>query len=58
MDITEITLKIVMTVSTVVLFIYGLLKGYDTLELSIHNLYFLALIMFLIKTNFFPADDD
>ncbi|MEW5897281.1 MAG: hypothetical protein AB1668_06300 [Nanoarchaeota archaeon] len=51
MDTTEITLKVVMTVSTLVLFMYGLFKGYDTLELSIYNLYFVALIIYLLKTN-------
>lgn len=50
MDNTEITLKIVMTVSTVTLFMYGLLKGYDTIELFTYNIYFVALILYLIKT--------
>ena len=52
MDTTEITLQVVMTVSTIVLFIYGLWKGYDTLELLINNIYFIALILYLVKTNF------
>lgn len=52
MDTTEMTLKVVMTVSTVVLFAYGLWRGYDTLELFINNIYFIALILYLIKTNF------
>lgn len=52
MDYVDLILRIVMTISTVVLFAYGLLKGYDTLELTIYNLYFVALILYLIKTNF------
>lgn len=52
MDTRDIVLKIVITASTVVLFVYGLLKGYDTLELFTYNIYFIALIMYLIKTNF------
>ncbi len=51
MDIADLTLKIVTTVSTIVLFLYGLYKGYDTLELFIYNVYFVALILYLIKTN-------
>ena len=41
-----------MSVSTITLFFYGLLRGYDTLELFIYNIYFIALILYLIKTNF------
>lgn len=52
MDPINVTLKTVTTTATVVLFMYGLLKGYDTLELFIYNLYFLALILYLIRTNF------
>lgn len=52
MDNTEISLKVVTTVSTIVLFIYGLWKGYDNLELFIYNIYFIALILYLVKTNF------
>ncbi len=52
MDSGDLVLRTVMTISTVVLFAYGLLKGYDTLELVIYNLYFIALILYLIKTNF------
>lgn len=52
MDKLELTLRVVMTVSTIVLFAYGLFKGYNTLELFIYNLYFIALILYLIKTNF------
>ena len=51
MDTTEIALRVVMVVSRVVLFMYGLWKEYDTLELFINNVYFLALILYLIKTN-------
>ncbi|MEK6938673.1 MAG: hypothetical protein AABX04_06520 [Nanoarchaeota archaeon] len=51
MDNTDITLKIVTIVSTIVLFMYGLFKGYDTLELFIYNIYFIALILYLVKTN-------
>ncbi len=52
MDNTELTLRVVMSVSTITLFFYGLLKGYDNLELLIYNIYFTALILYLIKTNF------
>ncbi len=52
MDNTEIGLKTVTIVSTIVLFAYGLFKGYDTLELFIYNIYFVALILYLLKTNF------
>ncbi len=52
MDSIEAGLRVVMTVATVVLFMYGLLKGYDTLELFIYNLYFVMAILYLIKTNF------
>jgi hypothetical protein len=52
MDHVETTLRIVMIVSTTVLFGYGLLKRYDTLELFIYNLYFISLMLYLIKTNF------
>lgn len=52
MDTTELTLRVVMTISTIVLFAYGLFQGYDTLELTIYNVYFLALILYLVKTNF------
>ncbi len=48
----DFTLRIVMTVSTVVLFAYGLFKGYDTLELFIYDIYFVTLILYLVKTNF------
>lgn len=51
MDAVDLTLKSVTTVSTVVLFAYGLYKGYDTLELFIYNIYFFALILYLAKTN-------
>ena len=51
MDEIDITLKIVMIVSTIVLFVYGLYKGYDTLELFIYNIYFVGLILYLIKTS-------
>lgn len=52
MDISDTLLKLVTTISTVVLFLYGLYKGYDTLELFVYNIYFIALILYLIKTNF------
>lgn len=52
MDYVDLILRIVMTTSTVVLFAYGLFKGYDTLELAIYNFYFIALILYLAKTNF------
>lgn len=51
MDNLDITLKMVTIVSTVVLFMYGLFKGYDTLELFIYNIYFIALILYLVRTN-------
>ncbi len=51
MDYVDLTLKAVTAVATVVLFMYGLYQGYDTLELFIYNIYFIALIMYLIKTN-------
>jgi len=50
--IIDMILRTVMIISTVALFSYGLYKGYDTLELFIHNIYFFALILYLIKTNF------
>jgi len=52
MDKIEILLKNLMLLATITLFMYGLIRGYDTLELSIHNLYFSSLILYLIKTNF------
>ena len=52
MDYVDFILRTVMTMSTVVLFAYGLYKGYDTLELAIYNFYFIALILYLIRTNF------
>jgi hypothetical protein len=52
MDEVDIALKTVITTSTGVLFAYGLIKGYDTLELLTYNLYFIALLLYLIKTNF------
>ena len=51
MNELEITLKVIITTSTTVLFAYGLYKGYDNLELFIYNIYFVALILYLIKTN-------
>ena len=57
MDYADLILRVVMTTSTIVLFAYGLLKGYDTLELTIYNLYFIALILYLIKTNFMNRGD-
>ena len=56
MNLTEITLKVVMSVSTLVLFLYGLFKGYDTLELFIYNIYFIALILYMIETIFLIPD--
>lgn len=56
MDNTEIALKVVTMTSTIVLFAYGLLKGYDTLELFIYNIYFTALILYLIKTNYLKGE--
>lgn len=53
MDQVDFILRTVMTMSTVVLFAYGLFKGYDTLELAIYNLYFIALILYLVKTNLY-----
>ena len=35
-----------MSVSTITLFFYGLLRGYDTLELFIYNIYFIVDIIF------------
>ena len=52
MSIIDTLLKLVTTISTIVLFVYGLYKGYDTLELFIYNIYFIALILYLTKTNF------
>lgn len=52
MDTVELTLRVVMIVSTIVLFSYGIFKGYDTLELFIYNIYFIGLLLYLIKTNF------
>lgn len=53
MDQVELALRTVMTMSTIVLFAYGLFEGYDTLELAIYNFYFIALILYLIKTNLY-----
>lgn len=53
MDTVDLALRIVMTMSTIVLFVYGLFKGYDTLELAIYNIYFVALILYLVKTNLY-----
>ncbi len=52
MDSVEFALGVVMTTSTAVLFVYGFIKGYDTLELFTYNVYFVALILYLIKTNY------
>ncbi len=51
MDGTEFTLKVIMMISTIVLFAYGIYQGYDTLELFTYNTYFIALILYLIKIN-------
>lgn len=56
MDEIDLTLKAVTISSTGVLFAYGLYKGYDTLELFIYNIYFTALILYLIKTNLLKED--
>lgn len=56
MDELELVLKSVMIISTGVLFAYGLFKGYDTLELFIYDFYFLALILYLFKTNFLESE--
>jgi hypothetical protein len=48
----DLTLRVVMIISTVVLFTYGLFKGYDTLELFIYDIYFVTLILYLVETNF------
>ncbi len=56
MDEIDLTLKAVTISSTIVLFSYGLYKGYDTLELFIYNIYFVALILYLIKTNLLKED--
>ena len=56
MDTVDLTLRSVITISTIVLFMYGLFKGYDTLELFTYNLYFVALILYLIKTNFLKGE--
>lgn len=57
MDVVDVLLRLVTIVSTVVLFLYGLYKGYDTLELFIYNIYFIALILYLIKTNFLGDEE-
>lgn len=51
MDYLDVVLRTVMTIATIVLFSYGLFKGYDTLELTIYNIYFITLILYLFKTN-------
>ncbi len=55
METTEAALRVVMAVSTGALFLYGLFKGYDTLELFTYNLYFITLILYLIKQYLFST---
>jgi hypothetical protein len=55
MDSEDYALRTVMLVSTVVLFAYGVFQGYDTLELFIYNIYFVTLILYLVKTNFLES---
>lgn len=52
MDTLENTLNIVMLIATASLFLYGLVKGYDIIELIIYNIYFISLIIFLLKKNY------
>lgn len=52
MDTVDITLNVVMFVSTIVLVTYGLTKGFDTVELIINIVYFMSLILYLIRNNF------
>lgn len=40
-----------------VLFAYGLFNGYDTLELFIYNIYFVALILYLVRTNLLREEE-
>jgi len=52
MDTVDVTLNVVMFVSTIVLVSYGLTKGFDTVELIINITYFTSLILYLIRNNF------
>lgn len=52
MDDVDISLNIVMFVSTIVLVLYGLTKGFDTVELTINAVYFSSLILYLFRINF------
>ena len=52
MDPTDISLNIVMFVSTIVLVLYGLTKGFDAIELLINLIYFASLILYLFRINF------
>jgi hypothetical protein len=52
MKTLDTSLNVVMFVSTIVLVVYGLTKGFDTIELIINITYFAALILYLIRNNF------
>ncbi len=46
------SLNAVIFVATIVLVLYGLTKGFDSIELIINMVYFMSLILYLIKQNF------
>ncbi len=45
-------LNVVIFAATIVLVLYGLTKGFDTVELTINLVYFASLILYLIRNNF------
>ncbi len=56
MENMDVTLNIVMFVSTMVLVLYGLTKGFDAVELIINFVYFSSLILYLFRVNFLKGD--
>lgn len=52
METVDASLNVVMFVSTIVLVVYGLTKGFDSIELVINITYFTALILYMIRNNF------
>ena len=52
MDKIDDSLNIVIFISTLVLVMYGLTKGFDTVELTINITYFAALILYLVRNSF------
>ena len=48
----DIALNVVVFTSTIVLVLYGLTKGFDTIEVVINIIYFSSLILYLVRNNF------